>query len=632
MISTAESTDFALPLSVPSPIQLDEHQRRVVEWRVGEALVAAGAGSGKTTVLIERCAAIIGEGCAPESVLTLVYNKSAASTLKRRLRERLGPELGDRVKAFTFHGWCYGVLRELLQDQIGRGVIVGTDGGPSAFTIGKQLLAETGIQGWDLKDLLRASELAREALVDVDAGDAVQAVMALPLDLQEWRAADVVRFTREYQRAKAQLEAIDFADMLALVCRLIQGGGSRAELLAERYTHVQVDEHQDGNVARNLIATHLAQGALSLVMVGDARQSIYGFTGARPDLFRSRLGAGAELLTLPINRRSTAPIVALGNRIAEGRDWNLGGPCFPSPAALMPAEEVRVMWTESEPEEADAVVREVQARIEAGVPLATDGRANYAALVRTNGAGAQLECAFLARGLPCRVLGQSGGVWSSSAGKDVLAYLRAAAGKADKDLVRISNKPRRYLKRAVVERALETGGDIVDALYKTRDRNALQLGRDVDLLRDLAWEKRVKYVVRLLVDDLRDRGDDAVGEPDEDKAELYTSLGAAAVTLGSLEAIDAQIAALKKVKDKDPAVEISTIHKAKGLEWHTVFTCSAADAVLPHKKARDVEEERRLFYVAVTRAKRVALISTGAPRPSPFLAEVGFVKPKTEEA
>lgn len=939
----------AIPLAHVAP---DEHQMKVINWRMGEALVAAGAGSGKSFAMLERLAALVREGCPPERTVTLVYNRKAADELRHRAKVRMGFTLGDRLAIFTFHGWAYTLINEWWPGRFGRGRIIGVDDGPSGLTLAKYAMKEIGLsESMDVKDLVKLSELAREALINFDASDAVEKVCELPTEPTEETAQAIVRFSRAYQTEKAKVNAIDFADMLYMVNRVIDHEGSRARSLSSRYTHVQVDEcfpgdtpillsdgttksikdivegteslptvlsydiatkrqivkrvvgvkktllqkrtvrivarrvaygadgqrlapltekvrfgyrylvctedhrlfkfdgtevrasnvrpgdrlhlessapqvqsfnhrvkhsmkgrkalrdgiesrdmrhtnnkgtplvrggngkgltvpqrallealgpdwqaefvvstnggrrlgglpthykidvahsgcrvaievdgeshrslvrkeaddrkdafliangwqvfrftnlhvvrnaaliasqmptacpveaevidveewpindyyvydlsvedthtyyangllvHncQDANAARLRVAVHLAKGARSLVMVGDFRQTIYGFSGARPDLLRSRLDTGATLLSLPINRRSTSQIVEAGNKIAEGRDWNIGGACSPK-AETPDAEPVRIWWTKNSGDEADQVVKEVTARIEAEVVLRRDvcctsctnalqsmyaqevsqqqanaaeshidvevvsltdvrrhedhstqprctrcgseattevrltKRLNYGAfacLVRTNAQAGDLEIAFTLRKVPCRIIGSKGGIWANGVGKDFLAYLRVANGepinpdgKPDMDFAKVANKPSRFIKRAVVEDAI-TSGNIVEHLrsqHSGRVEPLRRLATDIEMLREGSWSEQCRDIKNYLLRDLKERSgqENESITPDEDRAEAIRALHDLAIEMGSVAAIDAQIQLMKKVSDKDPAVEICTAHR-----------------------------------------------------------------------
>lgn len=365
--------------SVPkATVTLDAHQMAVVNHRKGEAIVAAAAGSGKTTVLVERTAALIESGVAPELVLTLVYNRSAADGLKKRLATRLGDSVANRCKAFTFHSFCYGLLKtwnpgdaRLRSDRI-----LGLPEGPRPAALVGALLKELDLQG-EWKDWVSAADMVREALIDLDAPNAAVLIASLKCAGSEAVAREVLRFTRAFQAAKLERNCIDFTDMLYIVAMEVREGKTlRSKALAGTFKHVQIDEAQDSNPARWMLALHLASGAESLVSVGDLRQSIYGFTGARPDLFRARIEASpattvavpAVMLTLPVNRRSTGAVVAYGNKIAEGRDWNLGGACSAAPGREAGAA-VAVWNTSSASEEASQIADDILSRLaQAGNP------------------------------------------------------------------------------------------------------------------------------------------------------------------------------------------------------------------------------------------------------------------------
>jgi DNA helicase II / ATP-dependent DNA helicase PcrA len=632
---------------IPSrTINLDSHQSAVVGWRDGQALVAAGAGSGKSTVLVERCASLLLDGVLPEHIVTLVFNSAAGKVLQQRLAERLGQDVATRMVARTFHGWAYGVLRdwEPRNPSYQKGRIIGTDDGPNGWQIASRVAKRLDIKG-DISAYISASCQIREALIDVEDEDAIEAVSGMRLCAGSADVAErLVDFTKEFQREKQTAKAIDFADMLYLVGQEIERGSNRAQKLAGMYQHVQCDEAQDINIVRMTIARHLASQAQSFVCVGDLRQSIYGFTGARPDLFKGMLNTGATLLTLPINRRSTGAVVNAGNVVADGHDWNLGGECSPAPTADA-GEPVR-LWAElgSEMSEGAMVASEIQARIHEGLPLVdATGRANYACLVRTNAQAAGLEAALITRGLPVRVLGTSGGVWTTTMGREVIAYLSAIANEPNDDVTKIANKPVRFLKADDVKTAVEAsrnGQDFINVLriiarqkapsYRGGPprHGAWDFAEDLAMMADCNWASRCRSVGEFLQMDLLARAkEDTTGDvlaaavrPDEDRAALYKALCMAAEDLGSLAAINEQIAQVKKMEGK-PAVEISTIHKSKGAEWTCVFVCGVADGALPHAKSDDIEEERRLFYVALTRAKRTCIVSATS-EPSPFFKEL----------
>lgn len=673
---------------IPScTLQLDKHQQAVVNWRKGEALVAACAGSGKSTCLIERTAGLIKEGAIPETVLTLVYNKDAATLLRQRLKDRIGPAFSSRVPAFTFHGFCYALLQEWYPGKFGRGKIVGVDDGPSSFMLALEAAkaADCNDDRFDVKGMIKVSELARESLIDLEGASVAGQLITLPIDLDMNTATTAAKFIRAYQMEKTRRGVIDFADMIWLVCRALDHGGSRVDALAKRYQHVQVDECQDAAPSRLKIATFFKPHVKSLLMVGDLRQSIYKFSGAVPENVHKRVLEGhAKLLPLPVNRRSTETIVEAGNAISRGHVWNLGGDCTQAPSALKKdaAEPLRIWFTADAHEEAEAIAHEIQARVadselvlkevvccedcksewetryekeaseskatvevvqhtvadrrsrttngmqshnsgprieEAGaaskassadcrsvggvdrrgaqlVEAREDEEANnapsvkatpqchsckqvsaytikikrnyrledFCCLVRTNAQAASLECAFMVQKLPCRVKGATGGVWDTTIGKEIRAYLAAAEDKGTDDTKLIGNKPKRYLRRDIVSAAAAASkdGGLVAALEATGNRGAMSLAADLRFIQRQDWAGRCKEVERLLLKAVTEIAvDDSIGTPDEDKEAAVKLMISSAIALGSLEAIEAQRAAMKKLKATAPAVEISTVHK-----------------------------------------------------------------------
>ncbi|MDO8688649.1 MAG: ATP-dependent helicase [Dehalococcoidia bacterium] len=626
-------------------LTLDAHQEAVVNWRHGTALVAAAAGSGKSLTLLERTAALIQEGVLPEQIITLVYNRAAGESLRAKLIVRLGSTTAARCNAVTFHAYCYGLLKEWFPSdpKLQTGRLLGMPNSPSAAPLAFSALREVGIEAGDWKPYVAASEQIREALIDdIDVGAAVDQIAEMAISGgSQVTAKRLFSFMMEYQKIKRERRVMDFADMLYSVGFAIRRGldgtdvddVKRAEALAKRFLHVQVDELQDVNPARIYIAEHLGSKAQSLMGVCDLRQSIFGFTGSQPQLVRDLLDRGATLLALPVNRRSTKAIVEAGNAICAGRDWNLGGACLPKPDAEE-GEPVQVVWNEDPFTECMWIADELTARLESVKLTDSTGAANYAVICRTNAKCAEVEAILQSKKIPARTMGLSGGIWTSFPGREILAYLRAAAGEVHEDLILVANKPRRFMKKdeatKILEVASRTGKPLLSVLRETPGKAVAELCSDLfDLSRELSWDRRVQQVLTLLNRNLEESKASkmestltATVNPDDDKGAFYSTLAEIAIKAGSIAEIEKMIEAAQKVKKNDPAVEIITAHSSKGLQWHTVIIRGAHSEGFPHKKATDTEEERRLFYVAVTRAKKVCLVSIGGAEPSPFLASL----------
>jgi superfamily I DNA/RNA helicase len=591
--------------------------------------------SGKSSVIVERQARLVTEGCHPNEIITLAFNTSAAEELRARLATRLGPELAANCHAYTFHAFCLRVMRYWFPDWPAVWRIVGSEGVPHGARLAVAALKRLNIRG-EWRVYLKAADLIRELLIDITAADACAQIARLPIAAGSQKVAgEFVKFCVEYQKVKQDENCIDFADMLFNVCCAIRTGAPGAQYLGFR--HVQTDESQDLSPARMLVARHLARNAESFMLVGDYRQSLYSFAGSRLELLdQLRSESTTTTLALPTNYRSTGAIVDFGNRICQGKKWHVGGDCCAAEGREVgPAPQI--VHVDTAMEEANAVAEAIELfdTDENGVvppPKLVDdaGAPRFAVLMRTNGQAAPLEVAFAAKKIPCRVIGETEGMWSSTQGKEFIAYLDAAEGHPTDDLCKVANKPKRYLKTSVVQRAVDnvaagTEQNIIRALRYVPGNGSgpSKLAEDIERLSKLEWPRRCAEVSKLLcsgdLEGTEEVGDD---EPDSDRNAIYKGLGFAATVLGSLQEIKRQIEAAKKTKKTSAVVEIATIHKIKGRGWDHIYLAGVDVGVMPHFKAVDLEEERRVFYVGATRAKKTLTICTS--KASPFLVEMGL--------
>jgi superfamily I DNA/RNA helicase/ssDNA-binding Zn-finger/Zn-ribbon topoisomerase 1 len=560
-----------------------------------------------STVLVERTADLIAEGVLPEAILILTFNKDAAISLRAKLAARLGGSVAERVRALTYHAYGLALLRR-WQDPRVAGGIIGTDGAPSKAKIFNEILSDLKLKG-ETEDWTEIDERIREAGIDFTAEDAEDRVAQSPWGSGLALASDIVKVMRRYADGKASRNLVDFSDLICLAAGEFGSGSVRAQAAA-CYAHVMIDESQDTSIAQQVIALHLGAHAHSLLWVGDLRQAIYAWRGASPQLLTDRIAAGAAMLPIRTCRRSTAAIVEAGNVIARGREWHLGGDSIARPDAPMGARPVARMGGAHE------VADEVAAQVANGA-----SPADFFALVRVNALLADLECSLVARGLPVRVLGAKGGVWETTIGKLVRAYLHAAEGHATAELSRISNRPLRYAKGDAVRSAQErasSGYPLAQALRATGDRGALRFASDLERLSRLGFVDRCREIAELLVTDVEERAAGLKASPDDDRIETIRALCTAAAQLGSCDAIEHQIKTIREAPEGTPAVTLSTAHRSKGLESRHVFVVGCDADLFPHKKAEDVEEEQRLWYVAVTRAAETLTLLV-SDKPSPFL-------------
>lgn len=611
----------------------DPYQQAVIEWRSGWAVVSAAAGSGKSFSLVERTATLLHSGEIPESICLLAFNADAARLLRDRLKHRVGPA-ANRLEIRTFHAWCYALLRSWYPEdpRFWPGHILGGSDGPNPYKIAAPICSELDIPvGLGLRTAEKVAEGLHPLTID--------GVMdAMKWDTANDKAVAAYKFLHKWKKAKQDHALVDFGDMLSEVALAIQNHPDNGAVQALRilYHHVMVDECQDSSLPRAVISRWLGQGAASLVCVGDPCQSIASHAGARLDLFLELATApGVTVLPLPINRRSAQRIVKASNEVARNQPWNLSGDTLPRAGAPV-GEAVQVWDTQDVRDEAARVITDIQRRVTHGLPLEVDRKPSYACLLRTNAMLVDLESAFVARGIPVRIAGAPAGVWGTNVGSDFLAYLEGIEGVASFGILSVANRPKRFAKKsdvgAVVEQAVarEKAGEapnLLRALQTHASKGVQRLGRDLETASNLSWERRCRQVARWLADEATDDE-----EPDEDRQGALEALSRVAQQLGSLAAIYNHKREASRGQ-REPAVLLSTIHRAKGQEYPVVYGCGVRVDALPHKRCsgeEEVEEERRLLYVLVTRARDALIISSGGT-PSRFLRELEWVEDPNRE-
>lgn len=645
----AGPADRPVSLAPPDFSLLDDHQRRVAEFTQGLGVVAAAAGSGKTHTVIQRTLYLLSIGEVPESICLLAYNKDAAETLRNRLAQ-YAPMAAPRVNIFTFHAWCYAVLRYWYptDPRYHHTRILGGAGGRHPIEIAQVVAGRMRQKGEDEPNawaLLANADRVAENMVRLDVQETEENVaramgwlhdgMKITPEIQE-NAARLARFCRDWRAEKAKESVIDFTDMLCSVAGWIRNADTAPHVawLTTLYRHVMVDEAQDINPARLIVASHIGKRAASLLYVGDLRQSLYAFVGAQPDLFLNLASAeGATLLSLPVNRRSTGYIVEAANAVADGQHWNLGGATRHMDARGL-GEPLQVVPQETPGEEAAFIAEDVAARVRRGLPLDQDGR-HYRVIARTNAMLVDLEYAFVARGLPVRVLGAAGGIWGTTLGQQFLSYLEGVEGHPVWGLVKVANQPKRFVRkddiREVIQAAItsEQAGQSAELHMRLRahERAAVKrFGSDLEAVARRPWGARCLAVARWLGVDK----DDTMESGDKDRADALRAILHHAQSLGSLKGIQDYRESLAKA-ERLPAVLLSTIHAAKGQEARVVYVAGVRVGKLPHQKCESRDEERRVLYVAISRAQDVCIVTTGG-KPSEFLTELQWVEETPGEA
>ncbi|MFS8039281.1 ATP-dependent helicase [Xanthobacter sp. AM11] len=632
---------------------LNPEQREAVETLEGPLLVLAGAGTGKTRVLTARVAHILSQGRAfPSQILVVTFTNKAAREMKDRIHAMVGDQIEGMPWLGTFHSIGVRILRrhhELVGLKSGF-TILDTD---DQIRLLKQLLAAENIdeKRWPARLLASTIDSWKNRGLspkDVPVGEG--AVFANGKGGMLYAA---------YQARLKALNAVDFGDLLLEGIRLFR---ENPDVLAEyhkRFKYLLVDEYQDTNVAQYLWLRLLAQGSKNVCCVGDDDQSIYGWRGAEVDnilRFESDF-PGAKVIRLERNYRSTGHILASAAHLIAHNEGRLGKTLFSEGEE---GEHVTVTGAWDSGEEARAVGDEIEALQRAGHPLR-----EIAILVRASFQMREFEDRFVTLGLPYRVIGGPR-FYERAEIRDALAYLRCVNSPAD-DLAfeRIVNVP----KRGIGDATLKQVHDVARAAGLPLQEAARALTQSEELkpkvratLRGLIesfdrWREQARTLshtelAEIVLDESgytemwqKDRSAEAAGRL-ENLKELVRSMEPFENLPGFLEHISLVMDADNGAGED--AVQVMTLHSAKGLEFDTVFLPGWEEGLFPHQRALDdqgkagLEEERRLAYVGITRARASARIWFASNRrihgmwnstvPSRFLDELPDAHVRVEES
>jgi DNA helicase-2/ATP-dependent DNA helicase PcrA len=625
--------------------KLNPEQRLAVETLDGPVLVLAGAGTGKTRVLTTRIAHILATGAArPWEILAVTFTNKAAREMKHRIGDLIGGAVEGMQWLGTFHSIGVKILRrhaELVGLQPGF-TILDTD---DQIRLLKQIVVAAGVdeKRWPARQLAgHIDHWKNRGLTPKDVPEA---------DAHHFADGRGKKLYAAYQERLKVLNAVDFGDLLLECLRLFR---EHEDVLADyqrRFRYMLVDEYQDTNVAQYLWLRLLAAGKRNICCVGDDDQSIYGWRGAEVDniLRFEKDFPGAKVIRLERNYRSTSHILAAASHLIAHNEGRLGKTLF-TDIADPDSPKVTVSSSWDSEEEARAIGEEIEQLQRKGHRLN-----EIAILVRASFQMRSFEDRFVTLGLPYRVIGGPR-FYERQEIRDALAYFRATAQPAD-DLAfeRIINVPRRGIGETTVkllhDRAramnvplMQAAADIVETdEIAARTRTSIK-----DLLASFArWRNQLDALPHTELGEIileesgytemwqSDRSADAPGRL-ENLKELIRSMQEFESMAGFLEHISLVMDADAEAEaDK---VNIMTLHSAKGLEFETVFLPGWEEGLFPSQRTLDesgkagLEEERRLAYVGITRAKKRAIIHFASNRrmhglwqpgiPSRFLDEL----------
>lgn len=632
--------------------QLNRPQREAVTYADGPLLVLAGAGSGKTRVLTHRIAHLVETGQAvPDQILAVTFTNKAAREMRERLEGLLGDDLGG-LTVGTFHSTCARWLRRYA----------GKLGLPNSFAIYDDAdslsLCRRALQEVEVPEDIVPPRMLRSFLDR--AKNQARDVRSLSANGDGFRGEGLVRGAQRYEELLERAGALDFGSLITAMVRILAEQEDMRERFRARYRHVLVDEYQDINHAQYLLIDAIAGRRGNLCVVGDDDQSIYGFRGAnvRAILEFERDHPDAHVIRLEQNYRSTGNILAAAGAVIErnaGRHgktlWTENGDGEKVTLAVFPDDRAEARWVASEV---------------GGAVLNGRSLSSIAVFYRTNAQSRVLEEEFVRRGLRYVLVG---GVrfYDRKEVKDVLAYLRVIAnGNDDVSLTRIINVPTRGIGATTVKtltEAAEAEGIPIGTLLSrlAEDPQAVKLARAsagrvaefwqmIERLRALTHESSLGDIVTAVLHEsgmlarLQAEGsEESITRADN----LEELVGAAREVdeLGTLPdgltAIDAfleraaLVSGLDLVDEHGGAISLMTLHNSKGLEFPVVHLVGLEEHVFPHARAVDdgtIEEERRLCYVGMTRAREQLHLSRAKYRmlsgqgqrnpPSRFLREI----------
>jgi len=658
--SHAAITPTAVPEHQVDPLlaHLNEAQRAAVRHLSGPALVVAGAGSGKTRTVVHRIAYLLREHeVLPQQVLAVTFTNKAASELKERVLELIGPAARDLWVA-TFHGACLRVLRT-FGDRVGLvpGFAIYDDG--DQLDLLKSLLRSVrGLEAANPRALRSAIDRAKSNLWSPERFEAEAVaryghdVGGLPVEL----VADV--FSR-YEARLRQSNAVDFNDILGRTVELFTHAPDVLDLVQQRAVFIHVDEYQDTNPAQYQLTRLLADKYRNLMAVGDPDQGIYSFRSAdiRNILDFQRDFEDADVYRLELNYRSAGSVLHIANALIT---HNVGRLEKDLRATKGDGAPVRLYRANDHRAEADFVARTAERLRGEGVRLS-----DCAVLYRTNAQSRVLEESLRRTGLPAVIVGGVG-FYERREVKDVLAYARAALNAAD-DVAwrRVLNRPKRGIgqtsEQALAAYAQRHGLRFADALRAAPEAlngtaAVSRVSAFVALMDDLAEAAdtlAASQFVKAVLDQsgylqaLRDEGsheslarlenlDELVSAVAEWETESGGSIADFLDEAALMTSVDDRAVEAANEEVPDDAVTLMTLHNAKGLEFPVVFVVGLEEQLLPHRSAtgslQEIEEERRLLYVGITRAEeqlflvhcasRMTFGRTEFARPSRFLEDL----------
>ena len=626
---------------------LNKEQQQAVQHTEGPLLILAGAGSGKTKVLTVRIAHLLAQGVNPHEILAITFTNKAAKEMKSRVEGLVG-DVANRIWLSTFHSFCAKFLRFELDNFLGYN---------SNFTIydtsDSQAVIKAALKALNLEDkyypvgamIAAISDAKNKLLFASDFRKQAR-------DFYQQKVADVYEY---YERELRKNNALDFDDLLLVAVKLLQSNEAVLDKYSKRFRYVMIDEYQDTNHAQYLLAKLLASHWKNIAVVGDADQSIYAWRGAdiQNILDFEKDYPNCTSIKLEQNYRSTKIILDAANAVIEN---NEGRPKKNLWTDKTEGAKIQHFTAQSEHEEAAFIGDTIAKKHDIhDVPYG-----DMAILYRTNAQSRVLEEALIKRALPYTMVGGTK-FYDRKEIKDVLAYLRVLYNPFDDlSLLRIINVPKRSIGATTVAKLQDYARANGTSLFMTltqlhlvdtiKGKTKEKLEEFGILIFTLVAEMEDKTVLDILESILDRTGylaqlEESTDPQDQARAENIGELLSVAKDFqdtnptGTVEDFLEQVALVNDVdsfEQEESKVTLMTLHAAKGLEFPIVFLGGLEEGLFPHSRTlmnpEEIEEERRLAYVGITRAEKELYISNATTRtvfgrtssylPSRFIDEI----------
>lgn len=584
----------------------NEAQTKAICHKNGPAMVLAGPGSGKTLVITRRVEYLIKKyGVRPEQILVITFTKAAAKEMRERFA-RITKEDRFPVTFGTFHGIYYGILKWAYRMNASN--IFSEE---EKMMLLREVIAGMELEIEDEKEFLQgiASEIGQ--------------IKNNRLSLEEYESSNCsdqmfCQIYEEYERRRKLLKKIDFDDMLVLCYELFQKRPDILQMWQKKFQYILIDEFQDINQVQYDVIRMLALPENNLFIVGDDDQSIYRFRGARPEIMLgfSKDYPNAKSIILDVNYRSTKAVVSAARRVIERNKNRYQKEII---TVNEQGDNVHIQEVRHPVEESHYVREQIAKAVAAGTEPS-----QIAVLYRTNTEPRALVEIFMEYHIPFQMKEHLPNLYEHFIGRDFQAYMRMALGGRDRgDFLMIMNRPNRYIGRDSVDRG-EISFENLRKYYMEKDwmvDRIDQLEVDLKVISRMTPYAAIQYIRKSVGYDLF-LNEYAIKRKMklEDLQELIREMEERAKEFKTIEEWFAHIEkyteelrlqAVTRTENRN-AVSLMTFHAAKGLEYDTVFIIGANEDVTPYKKAElpeEMEEERRMFYVAMTRAKKHLTIS-----------------------